>query len=455
MSEVPSHKRVALVSLGCPKNQVDSELILGRLRADGYEVVNDPEQADTLVVNTCAFIDNARAESIEALIEAANWKQARAAGRRVIAAGCLVQRHGSELRAELPEIDGWLGLDDIGATTQVTSTPQGIGMVKRLPSSGPARGLFTASDPRTRLSPPWSAYVKISEGCDQQCAFCAIPTFRGKNRSRLLDDLLRELAQLAGEGVVEANLIAQDSTGWGRDLGLHDGLPAVVRAFDRAEEAPDWIRIHYLYPGRISDDLLDALSNTRRFVEYVDLPLQHAHPAVLRRMKRPGNAETYRRHLEQLQQAMPAAGIRSGFIVGFPGETDEEFQTLLDFVASAPLDAAGVFTYSHEESTGAFALEDDVPSELKLERKQILEDLVIDVAYSRAQQRVGSRLEVLIEGTDEEVAGAAVGRWRGQAPDVDGRVVVEDAATVTPGTRVRVEITEAAPFELTGRLAQG
>lgn len=452
MSGVTPRKRVALVSLGCPKNQVDSELILGRLRADGYEVVNDPDFADTLVINTCAFIDNARAESVEALIEAANWKQVDAAGRRVIAAGCLVQRHGDELRREMPEIDGWLGLDDIGATTQVTSTPQGIGTVKRLPSSGPARGLFTASDPRTRLSPPWSAYVKISEGCDQQCAFCAIPTFRGKNRSRTLDDLTRELAQLVNEGVVEANLIAQDSTGWGRDLGVSDGLPALVRAFDQADSAPDWIRIHYLYPGRISDALLDALANTRRFVEYIDLPLQHAHPSVLRRMKRPGNAETYRRHFEQLQRALPAAGIRSGFIVGFPGETEEEFQTLTDFVAEAPLDAAGVFTYSHEESTGAFALIDDVPVEVKLERKQILEELVSDVAYSRAQRRVGTTLDVLIEGVDEDLPGAAVGRWRGQAPDVDGRVIVEAGAALKPGSRVRVEITEAAPFELTGRL---
>lgn len=448
----PGRQRVALVSLGCPKNQVDSELILGRLRADGYQVVADPDQADTLVVNTCAFVENARAESVHALIEAVRWKEVDSGARRIIAAGCLVQRHGDELRAELPEIDGWLGLDDIAATTKITHGAQGLTKIERLPSAGPARGLFSHVDPRSRLSPPWSAYVKISEGCDQRCAFCAIPTFRGRNRSRSIEDILAELAQLADDGVVEANLIAQDSTGWGRDLGLHDGLPELVRAIDTSDKAPDWIRIHYLYPGRISERLIEALSATRRFVEYIDLPLQHAHPQVLQRMRRPGNAESYLRHLEALQRALPGAGIRSGFIVGFPGESEAEFQTLCDFVAAAPLDAAGVFAYSHERSTSAYELEDDVPEDVKRARKEILEEIVSDVALERAQTRIGATLEVLVEGAAPDIEAAFEGRWRGQAPDVDGRVVIENASGLRPGARVRCQIIDAAPYDLIGEL---
>lgn len=453
MSAEPARRKVALISLGCPKNQVDSELILGRLQADGHELVPDPDLADTLVVNTCAFIDRAREESVEALLGAERWKEERA-GRQVIAAGCLVQRHGDDLRRELPTVDGWVGLDDITASTQIVqaTVPGAIGVVRRLPSHGPARGLFTTSDPRQRLSPRWSAYVKISEGCDQQCAFCAIPTFRGKNRSRSIDDIATELGRLAHEGVLEANLIAQDSTGWGRDLGLHDGLPQLVRAIDALDAAPPWIRIHYLYPGRISAALLAALAESTRIVEYVDLPLQHAHPAVLRRMRRPGSAAQYLDQLARLRQALPGAGVRSGFIVGFPGETELEFAALVDFVEAAALDAAGVFTYSHEEATSAHQLPDDVPAEVKQERRAILEQLIEDVALTRQEQRIGQRLTVLIEGEADDIPGAAVGRWRGQAPEVDGRVVIPQSAGLRAGEFATVEIIGAAPYELTGRL---
>ena len=338
-------RRVALVSLGCPKNQVDSELMLGRLRAEGHELVESPDEADTLVVNTCSFIDRARAESIDALLDAAEWKKG-AEGRQVVAAGCLVQRNGEELASELPEIDTMVGLDDIhdvGARIEATSPAGaarlpalGSGSALREPagtaSAGAATGLFSSADPRVSLSPPWTAYVKIAEGCDQSCAFCAIPTFRGRMRSRSLDDLAAEMASLAAQGVVEANLVAQDSTGYGRDIGMRDGLAELVRHLDGLEEAPDWIRIHYLYPGRISHNFLEAVAGARRIAPYIDLPLQHAHPDVLRRMRRPGNAESYLRQLESLRKAMPGAGMRSGFIVGFPGESEDEFAELCEFV---------------------------------------------------------------------------------------------------------------------------
>ena len=449
-------RRVALVSLGCPKNQVDAELILGRLAAAGAEIVLDPEEADLLVVNTCAFIDSARVESIEALLAAEEWK-ARAPGRRVVAAGCLVQRSGAELAEGIPEIDALLGLDDVAAAPRV--------LAPRLPAIDPldaprgaARALFKAADPRRRVvGPPWSAYVKIAEGCDQTCAFCAIPTFRGKMRSRALDDVLDELRRLAREGVSEACLVAQDSTAYGRDLGLDDGLARLLRAAARLDEAPPWIRVHYLYPGRVSPALLAALAEgAPRIVEYVDMPLQHAHPATLRRMRRPGDAESHLRQLEELRRALPGAGVRSAFIVGFPGETDEEFEALEEFVGAAGFDAVGVFAYSHEEGTDAYGREDDVPQEVKAERRERLEEVALAAAHVRNEARVGQTLEVLVEGPAEDAEdGSLEARWRGQAPDVDGRVLIAAPAGPAPaaGSFARATIVGAAPTELSATLA--
>jgi len=443
---------VALVSLGCPKNQVDSELILGRLRAEGYEVVEDPAAADTLVVNTCAFIDKARAESVEALIDAVEWKKGRS-GRRVVAAGCLVQRYGGELAGEIPELDALIGLDGIQRIHQ--SLPAHDGALQLLPgaapAAGPATGLFDHTDPRLRLSPAYTAFVKIAEGCNQKCAFCAIPTFRGRMRSRTIDDLGAELRQLAREGVVEANLIAQDSTGYGRDLGMREGLAELIESFERLDELPRWIRVHYLYPGRISRRLLEALSRSTRVVEYIDLPLQHAHRDTLQRMKRPGTAETHLAQLEELRRALPGAGVRSSFIVGFPGETEEEFEVLCAFVQAAGLDAVGVFEYSHEEETTAYPLADDVPGELKQERRQVLEEIASGVSFERNRARVGSVLELLVEGPSEESPRDAAARWRGQAPEVDGHVLLIGGSDTAPGTLLRAEIVDAGPHELVAR----
>ncbi len=452
-----ARRRVALVSLGCPKNQVDSELILGRLASAGHELVEDPDQADLLVVNTCAFIDKARAESVEALLDAASWKDARA-GRTVVAAGCLVQRSGEELARELPELDALVGLDEIDdvaerATARLPALgAAGEGLAPRW--GRPAERLFTAADPRVRLSPPWSAWVKIAEGCDQSCAFCAIPGFRGRVRSRPIDDLLAELRALAAEGVVEANLVAQDSTGYGRDLGLRDGLAELVAAIGRAEGMPAWVRVHYLYPGRISPRLVAALADNPRIVPYIDLPLQHAHPAVLRRMRRPGDPASFLDQLARLDEALGGAGIRSAFIVGFPGESDEEFDALCRFVAEGPFDAVGVFAYSHEDDTPAGELDDDVPPQVKEERRTLLEEIAAATSGERQRRRVGQTLDVLVE----QVPGpggerTAVGRWAGQAPEVDGQVVVEDVDAVVPGTILPVTIAGGAPFELTGRPA--
>lgn len=447
----PPPRRVALISLGCPKNQVDSELILGRLVAEGALVVEDPEDADTLVINTCSFIDRARAESVEALLEGAAWKAARP-GRRVIAAGCMVQRHGEELAGEIPELDGLIGLDQIAEAPARILPAQLPALTPATAPRGPARLLFSAADPRRRLGPSHSAFVKIAEGCDQRCAFCAIPTFRGRMRSRPIDDIARELAHLAAEGVQEACFIAQDSTAYGRDFGFKDGLADLITAVDKLAETPPWLRIHYLYPGRISPRLLDALTGKRKIVEYIDLPLQHAHPAVLRRMGRPGRPESHRSQIEDLLRALPGAGVRSAFIVGFPGETDDEFETLCQFVGDGLFDTVGVFSYSHEEGTGAFAFDDDIPPELKEERRGILEEIALAAALERNEQRVGCDMEILIDGPAEDQPGLFEGRWRGQAPEVDGRVLIENPGPpLHPGQRIRATISAAGSTELTGR----
>ncbi|RMG42571.1 MAG: 30S ribosomal protein S12 methylthiotransferase RimO [Acidobacteria bacterium] len=446
----PRHrKRVFFVNLGCPKNQVDGERILGRLEAAGAEIVGDPEAADTLIVNTCAFIDAARAESVDALLDAAAWKEARP-GRRVIAAGCLVQRAAGELVSSIPELDGLL------APARIESSEAVLGPEPpRHPDGGPGRvSLPAAGEPRHLLSPPHSVYVKIAEGCDQSCAFCAIPAFRGRQRSRRIEDVVREVAAHAAAGAAEVNLIAQDSTGYGRDLGLREGLAQLIEALDGLAEGPPWVRIHYLYPGRISDRLVEAMARSSRVVEYVDLPLQHADPEILRRMRRPGSPDAYLELLDRLRAALPGAGVRSGFIVGFPGETDAQFERLCRFVEQAGFDAVGVFAYSHEEGTAAASLRDDIPAAVKLERKAALEEIAAEVARARNEARVGQELEVLVDGEAEDRPGWIAGRWRGQAPEVDGRVLApRPRRAPRPGERVRVRVTSAGPAELIGRIA--
>jgi len=436
--------RVALVNLGCPKNLVDGEILLARLRDAGWNPVDDPDDADVLVVNTCTFIDPARRESVEALLDAVAWKEARP-GRRLVAAGCMVQAHARELAREIGEVDVFVGLDELLEIDRKLAARR-----PALPPPGPARRLFGGSVPRLRRTPPWTAWVKIAEGCDQACAFCAIPAFRGRQRSRPVPDVLEELRRLAGEGVREVNLVAQDSTGWGRDLGAEDGLAHLVAAIGAAEGMPGWVRIHYLYPGRITPALLEALAGADRVVEYIDLPLQHAHPAVLRRMRRPGSVDSFRRQMRALGEALPGAGTRTAFIVGYPGETEEEFQALLEFVEEGWFDVVGVFEYSREEGTAAAALPDDVPPDLKRERAVRLAEAAEAVAWERNRARVGRELEVLVEGPADDAPGRVAARWRGQAPEVDGRVLLAPStAPPPPGTVVRARITGVrAPHEL-------
>jgi ribosomal protein S12 methylthiotransferase len=440
--------RVGFVSLGCAKNLVDTEVMLGHLDRAGAAFVRDPAEADVLVVNTCGFIEAAREESIRAILEAAGHKTT---GRlkRLVVAGCLVQRYPGEMQANLPEVDEWIGLDELPRVVEA------VALARRGAHAPPgavavSTYLYDHSTPRRLATPPWTAFVKIAEGCDHTCSFCAIPSFRGKFRSRPVEDVFMEAVALARSGVREISLISQDTSDYGRDLGIRDGL---VPLLERLDAVPDlrWIRVHYLYPNSVTDRLVEAMARLPKVVEYVDLPLQHAHPAMLRRMRRGGSAEGHLSLLSRFRAAMPQVALRTTFIVGFPGETEEEFRSLLDFVAEARFDHLGVFEYSHEDGTSAFGLEDDVPPEVKEDRRERLMALQQGIVFGRNEGRLGEEVELLVEGAHGETEHLLVGRTRGQALDVDGQVLVNDGVAPA-GSFATVEITDTAGYDLVGRI---
>ena len=444
--------RVAFLSLGCAKNLVDTEVMLGHLDRAGAVLVREPAGADVVVVNTCGFIEAAREESVRTILEAAELK-ASGAIRRLVVAGCLVQRYAAELRESLPEVDAWIGLDELSSVPARV----GIGPGPRetaAPAAGgppaPSSYLLDHETPRRLATPPWTAFVKVAEGCDHVCAFCAIPAIRGRFRSRPVADVVAEVSRLAAGGVREIHLVSQDTSRYGRDLAGERLLAPLLEALDGVE-ALRWIRVLYLHPSAVGEDLLDAMARLPRVVPYLDVPLQHAHPATLRRMGRGGSAETHLALLARARRAIPGAAIRTAFLVGFPGETETEFEELLRFVEAAGIDHAGVFAYSHEEGTPAFSAADDVPVEVKEERRARLLEAQQRIAFRALERQVGRRVEVLVEGAHPETEHLLVGRTALQAPDVDGQVLLNDGAA-RPGEFARVEITGTAGYDLVGRI---
>ncbi len=460
-----SRTRVGVISLGCSKNLVDTEVMLGHLDRAGCVFVQDASEADVLIVNTCGFIDAAREESVRAILDAARLKTT---GRlkRLVVAGCMVQRYRDELTRELKgDVDAFVGLDELDAiveATQATRKTSSAAPRSDLPLFVPSRPaashaerslsryLYDASTPRKLATPPWTAFVKIAEGCDHTCSFCAIPNFRGVFRSRLADDVIAEAEALARRGVKEINLIAQDSSHFGRDRGDAAGLAGLLT---RLDQVPDlrWLRVHYLYPNTVTDRLIEAMALSPRVVKYVDMPLQHAHPAMLKRMRRGGSAESHLQLLGRFRSAMPDAALRSTFIVGFPGETEQEFEALIAFVEEARFDHLGVFTYSHEEGTSAHRELDDVPESLKTGRRDRLMEVQQRIAFERNEERLGETVEVLVEGAHPETEHLLVGRASTQAPDVDGQILLNDGHA-DPGTFARVLLTETAGYDLVGRI---
>jgi len=442
--------KVGLVSLGCPKNLVDSEVMLGTLRSRGFELTQDPSEADVIVVNTCAFIEPARRESIDTILEMAAYKTTGRC-RRLVVAGCMVQRHHDELRREIPEVDALVGLNDVERIAEACALETGARFEA---NQDAARYLYSEGSPRLLTTPSHSAYLKISEGCDHTCAFCAIPSFRGLQRSRPIASIVEEARRLAAAGAVEINLIAQDTTDYGRDLGDGTDAAGLLRALD-AVDGLRWARVLYAYPNRITDAFVAALAEGRRVARYLDVPLQHADAGLLQAMRRGGNASTHLRLVEKLRRSVPGIALRTTFIVGFPGETASRFRTLCEFVQEAAFDHVGVFTYSEEKGTPAAALDDDVPAGLKEERRAEIMAIQESIAARRNRALVGRTVEVLVEGPHEDSDLVRCGRLEGQAPEIDGGVILTDLMSPIPAGRfVMARIVEARAFDLVGSVIE-
>lgn len=435
--------RVALISLGCPKNLVDSEVMLGLLEEAGHEIVEDAPSADVVIVNTCAFIEPAVEEAVEALLDTVELKDETGAPR-VICAGCLTERHGDELARELPEVDAFVGPGSVGEIADVVARCAGEGQL--LVQAAPP-WLHSARTPRFRSGREWLSYVKIADGCDHRCAYCMIPSLRGPFRSRPVDDIRQEIVALIDDGVREVCLIAQDTSMWGRDLGGEWTLARLLRSLDLSGW-DGWIRLQYLHPDGITPELLAAVAGIEQVVPYFDIPLQHASRDVLRSMGRRGDAESYLQMIEQIREAVPGAAIRTTFIVGYPGETEEDVRALLEFVGEARFDRLSAFRYWDERGTRAAELPDQVPEGEMLDRLEALTLRQADISLEINQTLVGERLRVLLEREDAET-GAMVGRSCRDAPDVDGEVAVE-GTVLRPGSFVTVTITEADVHDLSG-----
>jgi ribosomal protein S12 methylthiotransferase len=441
-------RTIHFVSLGCPKNRVDSEVMLGVARDAGFSHVEDAGEAEVIVVNTCGFIGEAKKESIDAILEMAEHK-GRGSCRRLVVSGCLSQRHPDELAAEMPEVDHFLGSSDMLKLAEVLS-----GRADRMLVGNPADWLVGAASPRALSTPGGSAYVKIAEGCNRTCSFCVIPQMRGLQRSRRVQDVVEEVTRLAAQGVREINLISQDTIAWGRDLPK-DGADKAALA-DLVAAVADvpgvrWVRVFYLYPETITDALVDLLAHHPRVLPYVDMPLQHAADAMLRRMKRGHGGERLRRVVGDLRAKVPDLTFRTAFIVGHPGETDAEFDELCEFVQWAEFDRVGVFRYSDEESCASHELGGKVPARTAEKRHRRLMSLQRRIAHEKNRRLVGRELDVLVEGTSDEHEYVIMGRHGGQAPDIDGQVYLS-GGEARPGEMRRVMITQASDYDLVGEL---
>jgi len=438
---------VGFMSLGCPKNLVDSEVMLGHLRLKGFRITPDAAQAEVLVVNTCGFIDSAKKESVEAILEAAGHKLTGKC-RKLVVAGCLVERYRDELLADIPEIDACLGTRDIEQIAEI------IGADDRLfePEQNPDY-LYDEHSPRLLTTPKATAYLKISEGCDHACAFCIIPKLRGGQRSRSIASVVAEAEQLVAQGILEISLVGQDTTDYGRDLGDPDALEKLIRALGGVAGLR-WFRIHYAYPNRLTEGMMRALAETPNCAKYLDMPLQHADAKVLKEMARGGSRASFMKLLKKLRSICPDIAIRSNFIVGFPSETEEAFAELAAFVQEARFDHVGVFTYSPEEGTPAHALGDPIPKRTKNSRKRRIMELQQKIAREKNREKEGQVLEVIVEGLHEETELILKGRHAGQAPEVDGCVLIVGGEPVI-GSIQRVRITKAHAYDLIGEVEEG
>ncbi len=438
---------VGVVSLGCAKNLVDTEVMLGFLARAGHKIVPD-SQARVVMINTCGFIDKAKEESIEAILEQVERKK-RGEIDRVLVAGCMVQKYGRELAEEIPEVDVFLGLDEL---EKAPAAVAGLPTLPRFTEKPLATRLYDESAPRLLSRRRGYAYLKVGEGCDNPCTFCTIPQMRGLQRSRTIESLLTEAKGIEAQGVSELVLISQDTTRYGEDLGMkRQGLARLVERLLRETGFP-WIRFLYAYPKTLDDSILELMARELRFVPYVDIPLQHVSRPILSKMRRGGDSASYLTMIERMREMVPGIAIRTTFIVGFPGEREAEFAELCEFVRRAEFENLGAFAYSPEPGSASEPLGDPIPPEEKERRKGFLLSLQRPIARKKNRALRGRVMEAIVEGPCEETEHLLEGRIRSQAPEIDGRLLINDTGgrDVRPGEMVKVKISEAYDYDLVG-----
>jgi ribosomal protein S12 methylthiotransferase len=453
-------KTVGFIGLGCAKNRVDGEVMLGLLQQAGYEVAADPGQADTIIIHTCGFIGAAKEESIDTILEAAAWRRQ---GKRLVVTGCLVQRYAQDLLQEIPEIDALMGTADLNRIVEVCDrltaappSPRPRQGARRTPAEpkvwlGDPPYLYEADTPRLLSTPSHYAYVKVAEGCSYRCSFCSIPSMRGDQRSRSIESIVQEAHHLAARGVKELILISQNTTAYGRDLYGKPCLPTLLRALTTVGGI-EWIRFLYAYPADVRDDVVAVIAEEPKLCKYLEMPLQHCHARVLKAMNRGGNRAELEALITQLRSRIPGLTLRTTFIVGFPGETAEEFRELEAFVEWARFERMGAFTYSQEEGTPAGAMPGQITTRIKEQRRHRLLERQREISWDYHQTLIGQRLRVLVDGFSEEEQ-MWEGRYEGQAPEIDGLVYIQ-GEHLAPGQFVQVEVTEATEYDLIGRPVQ-
>ncbi len=447
--------KVGFVSLGCPKNLVDSEVMMGILTRDGYELTPRADEAEVLVVNTCSFIEAAQKESVDAILEMAEYKKFGAA-KKLIVAGCLVERYREQILEQVPEVDAVVGTGEVERILEAVH-----GDLRVLPAQPPTF-LYHEFTPRTVTTPKHAAYIKIAEGCDHPCTFCIIPELRGKFRSRRFESVVREAENLAAAGAREITLIGQDTTSYGEDLGLRDGLAQLLAKLGQIEDLL-WVRFLYAYPNRVTQKLLDTIAAHPRLAKYIDMPLQHASRNVLARMKRGSNGEAFLHLLERMRKTIPGVSLRTSFIVGFPGETEQDFKELCDFVRTAKLDWMGVFEYSDVDNAGSYSLSEKLDAETITDRRKRL--MVIQKKVSRENLRAKYRAVkretyvALVEGPSKDNPLVWEARLEGMAPEIDGKLYLTDIELTSgeiaeQGDMVRVKITKSDAYDLIGHVVE-
>jgi ribosomal protein S12 methylthiotransferase len=438
-------EKINIVSLGCARNLVDSEVMTGVLRRADYEVVAEADKADIVLVNTCSFIDAAKEESVDTILELARLKQ-EGSLKTLVVAGCLPQRYAGQLASEMPEVDLFIGTGEVPQIAEILKSRRTQRVYVGIPSY-----LYDHETPRVRSTASHTAFVKASEGCDHKCAFCIIPQLRGPHRSRPIDSIVAEAAALAADGVKEINLIAQDLSAYGRERRDGTTLYGLLRHLGRVDGI-EWIRLLYAYPNFLDDALLDFIRDSGKVCKYIDIPFQHASRRMLMKMRRGKSGSAVREAIEKLRGAIPGVTLRTSLIVGFPGETDDDFRELLDFVEESEFDRLGVFKYSIEEGTPAAAMDGQVPQEIKEARWQEVMDIQAEISRKKNQGLIGMIQRVMIDGLESD-QGMPHGRTQGHAPEVDGAVYIADSRRgLRPGDFVDVTITEASDYDLTGEI---